>query len=191
MYYHSIETSWGWVAASWSENGLAGFTLPEKNQAEAYDFLVKNTLVKTKIFKQDLERGSLLEMPVNEVSTSINHLPCSSDGCNLEKWLSSYFSGQPYELDLKIDWSGYTLFQKQVLQAVSQISYGQVFSYCQVAEMLGKPRAARAVGNALSTNRHLLVVPCHRVIRQDGSLGGFGGRPEYKKRLLEWESACT
>ena len=186
MFYSSIETSWGWVAFAWSKNGLAGFTLPEKNLADAYEFLIPHG--RTNIFEQDLDRGSLPEkMPVEAVSTGLTDLAYLPDTNNLENWLSSYFAGQPYELDISIDWSGYTLFQKQVLQAVRQIPYGKALSYCQVAEMIGKPRASRAVGNALSTNHHLLVVPCHRVIRQDGSLGGFGGRPEYKKRLLEWE----
>ncbi|ACV64093.1 methylated-DNA/protein-cysteinemethyltransferase [Desulfofarcimen acetoxidans DSM 771] len=187
MFYLSMETAWGWVCAAWSAEGLAAVTLPEKNPSESHEFLTNKMAVRKFLKGEELSRPAILfeNMPVEALASVQTDL---TGVFQLKNWLTGYFSGQRFQPDIKIDWTGYTLFQKQVLEALRQIPCGQVLSYCQLAEKIGRPRAARAVGNALSANRHLLVLPCHRVIRQDGSLGGFAGRPEYKKRLLAWES---
>lgn len=77
-----------------------------------------------------------------------------------------------------------TLFEKQVYAAVRKIPKGQVRSYRWVAEKIGKPAAMRAVGNALNRNPYAPEVPCHRVVRSDGSIGGFAEGPAKKRRLL-------
>ncbi len=80
-----------------------------------------------------------------------------------------------------------TSFQAKVLHAVSQIPFGQTRSYAWVARKIGRPKSARAVGQALNKNPYLLLIPCHRVVHQDGSLGGFVLGVKTKKALLELE----
>lgn len=80
-----------------------------------------------------------------------------------------------------------TNFQAKVLRAVSQIPLGQTRSYVWVARKIGRPKSARAVGQALNKNPYLLLIPCHRVVHQDGSLGGFALGVKTKKALLELE----
>jgi len=82
-----------------------------------------------------------------------------------------------------------TLFQKQVYEAVKKIPKGKTMTYAEVAELIGKPRAARAVGNALNKNPFAPEVPCHRVIRSDGAIGGFAWGGNKKIQLLKSEGA--
>ncbi|OGX29285.1 MAG: hypothetical protein A3B78_01185 [Omnitrophica WOR_2 bacterium RIFCSPHIGHO2_02_FULL_67_20] len=86
-------------------------------------------------------------------------------------------------------WARLTEFQRQVYRAVSAIPRGQTRSYRWVARRIGRPDAARAVGNALTRNAFAPRVPCHRVVRADGSLGGFAGGPKRKLALLKREGA--
>jgi O-6-methylguanine DNA methyltransferase len=88
---------------------------------------------------------------------------------------------------LKLDFSTATPFKARVYEVVRRIPYGEVRSYSWVAKELGEPLGVRAVGQALSHNKLLIVVPCHRVIRADGSLGGWSGKPGYKEKLLKLE----
>ena len=98
-----------------------------------------------------------------------------------------YFRGEPTSFsNLPMDVRG-TDFQRGVWRAVAGIPYGRLSTYREIAVRVGRPRAYRAVGNAVGKNPLLIVVPCHRVIRSNGSLGGFGGRIEIKKYLLKLE----
>lgn len=106
----------------------------------------------------------------------------------LKEDLVSYFEGErigfdKYPLDLKKASS----FQRKVFRACQKISYGQVRCYELIAKEMGKPKSARAVGGALSKNPLPIIIPCHRVIRKDGSLGGFSSGLVWKRRLLELE----
>ncbi len=85
-----------------------------------------------------------------------------------------------------------TTFQRKVYEAILRIPKGQVRTYAQVARTIGKPKAARAVGQALKRNRWAPAIPCHRVIASDGSLGGYSARGGLaaKRRLLRREKAC-
>ena len=87
----------------------------------------------------------------------------------------------------RLDMGGYPPFTFRLLEAIRKLPYGAVCSYRDAARMAGSPRAWRAAGQALAANRHPLVVPCHRVIRSDGSIGGFGGPPGWKEALLKLE----
>lgn len=86
-----------------------------------------------------------------------------------------YLHRERRDFSIPIDWSGLAPFQKQVLQVTCQIPYGETTTYKALAQQLGKPRSARAVGRAVALNPMPLVVPCHRVIGSDGRLHGYNG----------------
>lgn len=99
-----------------------------------------------------------------------------------------YFKGEPIGFPLdNIALEQLYNFQKKVLLLEKQIPYGQVSTYGRLAHKLAHPGAARAVGTALARNPFPIIIPCHRTIRSDGSLGGFGGGLELKRQLLELE----
>jgi len=99
----------------------------------------------------------------------------------------AYLHGKRQEFDLPLDFDGRTVFHQKVWETLRRIPYGRVRSYGWVARKVGKPQAARAVGAACGANPLPLVVPCHRVVAGDGSLGGFAGGLKLKKRLLVLE----
>lgn len=106
--------------------------------------------------------------------------------------LDQYFAGKRLDFDLKVDWSAVLSgFARKVLQATARIPAGQVLSYADVAAKAGNPKASRAAGNALHANPVPIIVPCHRIVRSDGSLGGYGGGMPNKVWLLEHEGART
>jgi len=90
-----------------------------------------------------------------------------------------------------LDLGGFTEFTRRVLTVVSRIPWGAVSSYGGVASMSGNPAAARAVGGAVARNPVPLLIPCHRVLRSDGSLGGWSGHPGWKEWLLELEGSIV
>ena len=100
--------------------------------------------------------------------------------------LDAYFSGKRLKFDLPLDLRG-TPFQRRVWECLLDIPPGRTWTYGQVAEAIGRPGAARAVGRAVGTNPVAIVVPCHRVIGSDGSLTGYGGGLERKTALLQLE----
>jgi methylated-DNA-[protein]-cysteine S-methyltransferase len=100
--------------------------------------------------------------------------------------LEEYFEGRRRHFDLRVALSG-TAFQRKVWEALTRIDYGATKSYGEIADEVGHPRAYRAVGSANGANPVALIVPCHRVIASDGTLGGYGGGLERKTVLLEIE----
>ncbi len=105
--------------------------------------------------------------------------------------LLAYFDGTRREFSLPVDWSAGTTFQRKVWKAIRRIPYGRVRSYQWVAMRVGGKQYARAVGMALGANPVPIVVPCHRIIAQDGSLGGFSCGLPMKRRLLSLEGTLT
>jgi methylated-DNA-[protein]-cysteine S-methyltransferase len=103
--------------------------------------------------------------------------------------LEEYFTGQRQVFDLPLDLRLSTGFRRLVLAHLPRIPYGQTESYAQVAAAAGSPRAVRAAGTACAANPLPIVVPCHRVIRSDGSAGLYAGGPEAKRTLLALEAA--
>jgi AraC family transcriptional regulator of adaptative response/methylated-DNA-[protein]-cysteine methyltransferase len=100
--------------------------------------------------------------------------------------LSSHLRGVQPNLDLPLDLRG-TAFQLLVWRYLQQLPYGEVKSYSEVAAELGKPRAARAIASACARNRVALIIPCHRVVRGTGALGGYRWGLERKRVLLDTE----
>ncbi len=100
--------------------------------------------------------------------------------------LELYFEGKLRRFSLPLILKG-TGFQLKVWNALAKIPYGQTMSYKDVAEKIGSPKAARAVGGAVGKNPIPIIIPCHRVIASDGKLGGFGGGLDVKKKLLDLE----
>lgn len=101
--------------------------------------------------------------------------------------LEEYFGGQRARFDVPLDWGGMPPFRRAVLEATASVPFGHVDTYAGIARRIGKPKATRAVGNALGRNPIPLIVPCHRVIRSDASLGGYTGGLGIKERLLHLE----
>ncbi len=101
--------------------------------------------------------------------------------------LRRYLGGERVEFDIPVDLHGLRPFTSLVLTEIRHIPYGGLASYGTVARRVGYPKAARAVGRALATNPIPIVIPCHRIIRGDGSLGGFGMGLDMKVRLLSIE----
>lgn len=100
-----------------------------------------------------------------------------------------YFRGSRRSFDLPLDRRLSRGFRSEVQAWLPHIGYGQTLSYKEVAEKVGRPRAVRAVGSACATNPLPVVVPCHRVLRSDGSLGGYLGGLEAKRALLALEAS--
>ncbi len=108
---------------------------------------------------------------------------------NLGMWINkilSHLNGEELYLDFPLDIQG-TNFQWQVWEKVRQIPYGKTQSYSEIAKSLGIPKAARAVANACASNKVALIIPCHRVIRKDNSLGGYRWNVKVKEALLKQE----
>ena len=101
--------------------------------------------------------------------------------------LAEYLSGKRKDFDLPLDFAQGTKFQQKVWTALQNIPYGQTKSYGQVAAEVGSPGGARAVGNAVHENPFLIIVPCHRVITGDGTIGGFGSGLSVKRNLFAVE----
>lgn len=162
LFYHVFHTSAGWMGVLASSDGLLELILPQNKESEVRRLL----------------RGRL---------EKADHTPERFN--DLVRRLDAYFSGQKTDFPDKLDLAGATPFQKEVWQATADIPYGQTRSYAQTAEKIGKPRAFRAVGNALGKNPLPIIIPCHRVVAIDGGLGGYSGGLEMKRMLLGLEGA--
>lgn len=109
----------------------------------------------------------------------------------VQRELEEYFAGSRRAFATPIDRSLIGAFAWRVLRATSEIPYGSVLSYGDVAAEAGSPRGSRAAGNALGSNPIAVVIPCHRVLRSGGAIGGYGGGLHRKRRLLELEGALA
>jgi methylated-DNA-[protein]-cysteine S-methyltransferase len=129
----------------------------------------------------------VLEELARRVSPRVLEAPARLDPVRRE--LDEYFEGRREAFDVPIDWSYLAGFTREVLRATARIGFGDVSSYAGVAAEAGSPRAVRAAGNALGSNPMPVVVPCHRVLRSGGKLGGYTGGLERKEFLLRLEGA--
>lgn len=144
-----FSTSWGCVTVRYSEMGIQSVILPASNRTET-----------------EVDRESNAQIAI------CGYLK------KLKDKLTAYFNGDCVKFDFPLDLSAVTEFCRRVLLVVKDIPYGEVRSYQWVAGELGVLSSARAVGQALARNPVPVIIPCHRVIRANGTLGGFAGRAE-------------
>jgi methylated-DNA-[protein]-cysteine S-methyltransferase len=137
---------------------------------------------------QSEDHDRVLSTLASRISPRILRDPKRLDAAARE--IGEYFAGRRTVFDLPLDFSLSHGFRQVVQQQLPQIGYGKTRSYGQVAAMVGNPKAVRAVGTACATNPVPIVVPCHRVVRADGTLGGYAGGPEAKSTLLTLERAA-
>ena len=163
LSYTVFNTSKGWVGILGSPEGLRRVTLPSASAEEIHQAL-----------------GDSIN-PANQSSQLFR---------DLVGRLTLYFNGQKVPFPDKIDLSGATMFQREVWEATRLIPYGEARSYHWVAGQIKKPKASRAVGQALGRNPLPVVVPCHRVLASDGKLGGFTGGLDMKNSLLHLEGSA-
>jgi methylated-DNA-[protein]-cysteine S-methyltransferase len=161
--YASVDSPFGTLLAAATSEGLVRLAFPEEHV------------------------DTVLEGLARRISPRIIEAPASFDAVRRE--LDEYFDGSRRAFELAQDWTLMSAFGRKVLGATYDIPYGGVLSYAEVAAEAGSPRGSRAAGNALGSNPIPIVVPCHRVLRSGGNLGGYGGGLERKRYLLELEGA--
>lgn len=151
---------WGWIGVGVTEKGVAKVVLPKLSKRE-------------------------VEKELNGFNDGVNQ--ALAERC--ADLLARYLSGELIALEqIPIDWEAIPPTHRLILQTLKRISrIGQTLTYGELARLCGFRKAARLVGQAMAKNPVPLLVPCHRVVRSDGSLGGFGGGIEMKKKLLELE----
>lgn len=162
----TCKTDFGWVGIATSPRGLLFITLPQPTEEESLRRLWARWP------EARFAEGDKL--------------------AEVKDRLQRYFAGQPVSFDdLTLDMSQATPFQKRVWEITRAIPRGQTRTYGEIARQSGSPRAARAVGQAMANNPWPVIVPCHRVLGNDGRLTGFGGGLEMKRRMLEMEGCCA
>jgi len=132
----------------------------------------------------------VLDAIAGRVSARVVRAP-RAEVAQARRQLDEYFSGARRTFELALDWRLTSGFRREVLHATARIPYGETASYREVATRAGRPAAVRAAGTALATNPLPIVVPCHRVLRTGGGLGGYLGGLEMKARLLELEGRAA
>lgn len=160
--WHRFETPFGAIRAAATDRGLARVAWQEEGDGA---------------FVAELEER-FPDAPV---------VPDPEGLREVERQLSEYFRGDREAFDLPVDLDPVSEFDRRVLRAAAGLDFGEVVTYGELARRIGRPRAARAVGGALGRNPVPVVVPCHRIVRGDGGLGGYGSGVEYKERLLRIE----
>jgi len=159
--YASTDSPFGPLLLAQTRRGLVRVGLPNQNSDE------------------------LLADLAERVSPRVLEAPASLDEVRRE--LDLYFNGKLDSFDLPLDWQLSGGFRRQVLRAINRIPYGQTRNYTEMARKAGNERAVRAAGSACGSNPIPLVVPCHRVLRTGGALGGYAGGLPMKEALLQLE----
>ena len=133
------------------------------------------------------DHDAILEDLAERIAPRVVASPTRLDPVRRE--LDEYFEGRRDHFDLPLDWRLSRGFRRTVLEHLyADVPYGRTVSYLELATIVGNPKASRAVGTAMATNPIPIVVPCHRVLRTGGNLGGYGGGLDVKVKLLALES---
>jgi len=169
-----FKTKWGWIGLATTDRGVSAVVLPKPTRrAVERDLMSGRSL-------NGVGARRAVPLPA-EAKPAARHLRTARAA------IVAYLAGKARSFALPLDWGDHSPFQMKVWEVLRGIPYGRVRSYGWVARKIGKPRAARAVGSACGANPVPLLVPCHRVVAGDGSLGGFSGGLPNKKRLLKLE----
>jgi methylated-DNA-[protein]-cysteine S-methyltransferase len=163
--YSTLDSPFGPLLAASTRSGLVRLAFPEEDD------------------------GEVLERIAKRISPRIIEAPAQLESARVE--LAEYFEGRRQSFQIPLDWSLIGPFARKVLSAAVAIPYGSVRTYTDVAGEAGSPRGSRAAGNALGSNPIPIVIPCHRVLRGSGGLGGYAGGLERKRQLLELEGALA
>ena len=132
---------------------------------------------------------AVLQNLSDHISSRLLYAPKRLDA--VARQLDEYFSGRRHTFDVPLDWQLSKGFRRVVLSHLAvDVGYGTTTSYASLARLSGSPKAVRAVGTTCATNPIPVVVPCHRVVRSDGALGGYRGGPAAKRTLLELEGVA-
>jgi methylated-DNA-[protein]-cysteine S-methyltransferase len=132
---------------------------------------------------------AVLQALADRISPRVLRAPAPLDPA--ARQLGEYFDGARRTFDVPLDWQLAAGFRAAVLHRLADIGYGRTASYAAVAALAGNPRAVRAVGTACATNPLPVVVPCHRVVRSDGGMGGYLGGLDAKRTLLDLEARAA
>jgi len=181
----TLETTIDEFTARAAEEGLldVAYTTADSPFGPLLLAQTRRGLVRVGLPNQDADE--LLVELAARVSPRVLEAPAELDEVRRE--LDRYFEGKLDHFDLPLDWRLSGGFRQRVLRAISRIPYGQTRSYTEMARKAGNERAVRAAGTACGSNPIPLVVPCHRVLRTGGALGGYGGGLPMKRALLELE----
>jgi methylated-DNA-[protein]-cysteine S-methyltransferase len=133
------------------------------------------------------DHHAVLDQLLHRPGTQLVDAPEQLDG--IEQQIEEYFSGARTHFDVPVDLRAVTPFRRRVLEELRMVPFGTTVSYAGLAATVGSPRAVRAVGSACATNPVPVVVPCHRVLRSDGMVGGYLGGVAAKESLLRLEGA--
>lgn len=173
----TFESRWGWAGVAATDQGLCLVILPRRSREEAQRALVR-----------ELRQGGFAEeFPKADARRS----GAERSAKEAVEQVRRYLNGTARTIDLRLDLRKGTPFQQKVWRLATEIPYGCVRSYGWLAARLGGRRYARAVGMALGANPVPLIVPCHRIVSHDGSLGGFSGGLPIKRKLLALEGSLA
>jgi methylated-DNA-[protein]-cysteine S-methyltransferase len=161
--FATVDSPFGPLTAATTSRGLVRLAFPDEGPDAVVDFLARR------------------------LSPRIVEAPARLDAVRRE--LDEYFSGGRRSFEMALDWALIGAFGRRVLRATARIPFGAVSSYREVAARAGSPAGSRAAGGALGANPIPIVIPCHRVLRTGGGLGGYAGGLERKRFLLELEGA--
>jgi len=178
--YAIFRTKWGYFGLAGTEDALCRTHLPEPEPEKLKSHLLKSLPLECRVSSIEY-RASSIEFDKTFFKT-------------IQEQIVAYFDcvRVNFSPDIPLSLDGFGCFSRSVLTACRRVTFGQTITYTALAKKVSCPRAARAVGNALAANPLPLIIPCHRVICSDGSLGGFSGLGglSLKRKLLAHEQNC-
>jgi methylated-DNA-[protein]-cysteine S-methyltransferase len=177
------------LAAAAADRGLLDVAIGEMDSPVGELLLAVTPKGLAYVGFEEEERDELLTRLARQLSPRILEHPAATD--EVRRQLDEYFEGQRTGFEVKLDRRLIRGIARDVLSTTAKVPFGQTTTYGMVAQRIGRPRASRAVGNALGSNPIPIVIPCHRVLRAGGDVGGYAGGPERKRSLLRLEGALS
>lgn len=182
--YRTIDTPIGHLLLVAADSGLISIGLPNENAQSVVSSLETRLgesateVATTSAPSHDVDSQASRTSLTNPATTHLNAAA---------QQLAQYFAGERTQFDVPLDLCLSTSFRASVQRYLTTIAYGHTQTYTQVAAGVGKPKAVRAVGSGCATNPIPIIIPCHRVLKSDGTLGGYSGGLDIKRTLLDLE----